>query len=180
MGKKLLLLMSVLGVMAAVYPAQTLANERAAKKPNIFNSSGLPIPRFISLRSDKVFVRTGPALRYPIKWVFQRKGMPIEVVQEFDTWRKIRDFEGQEGWVHQTLTQGRRYGLVTSNNQRAAQVPIYKNSQPDARMVALIEPNVIVRLEECAVTHCKVSSQGFEGWMERKFLYGIYEDEKFD
>ena len=65
--------------------------------------SGLPIPRFVALRSDKVFLRSGPGLRYPKVWIYQRRNMPMEVVSEFDTWRKVRDWEGSEGWVHQSL-----------------------------------------------------------------------------
>ncbi|HKH69397.1 MAG TPA: SH3 domain-containing protein, partial [Reyranella sp.] len=65
--------------------------------------SGLPIPRFASLRSDEVNVRTGPGPRYPIDWVFKRKAMPVEIVAEFENWRKIRDWQGASGWVHQSL-----------------------------------------------------------------------------
>ena len=66
----------------------------------------MPIPRFVSLRSDKVFARTGPALRYPIKWVYVRSGMPIEIIQEFDTWRKVRDIKGEEGEKPYEVAQG--------------------------------------------------------------------------
>lgn len=143
---------------------------------DVFNSTGLPIPRFVSLRSDKVFVRTGPALRYPIKWVFQRENLPVEVIQEFDTWRKIRDHEGQEGWIHQSLTQGRRFALVSSEEGAMLRRKADDTSKP----VALVEPMVIARVEECDGSHCKVSTGGFEGWAQRKFLYGIYADEKLD
>ncbi|NQZ14524.1 MAG: hypothetical protein HRT94_06860 [Alphaproteobacteria bacterium] len=143
---------------------------------DVFNNTGLPIPRFVSLRSDKVFVRTGPALRYPIKWVFRRQSLPVEVIQEFDTWRKIRDHEGQEGWIHQSLTQGRRYALVTNTDGAM----LRRKSDDTSKPVALVEPMVIARLEECEKEHCFVSTSGFEGWTQRKFLYGIYADEKLD
>ena len=70
--------------------------------------SGLPVPRFVTLRADKVNVRAGPGARYPVEWVFERKGMPVEIVAEFDTWRKVRDIQGTEGWVHQNLLSSRR------------------------------------------------------------------------
>src|SRR5262245_5050819 len=70
--------------------------------------SGLPIPRFASLRSDEVNVRSGPGTRYPVEWVFKRKSMPVEIVAEYDIWRKIRDWQGASGWVHQSLLTGKR------------------------------------------------------------------------
>ncbi|MEM9468809.1 MAG: SH3 domain-containing protein [Pseudomonadota bacterium] len=148
-----------------------------AQEKDVFNSSGLPMPRFVSLRSDKVFVRTGPALRYPIKWVFQRKNLPVEVIQEFDTWRKIRDYEGQEGWIHQSLTQGRRFALVDTGKDM---LTLMRKADEASKPVALLEPEVIVKLEECLETFCHVSVDGFKGWAERKLLYGIYENEKLD
>jgi len=73
-----------------------------------FRSTELPLPRFVSLRSDKVFMRFGPGKQYPIKWVYERKWLPVEIILEFDTWRKIRDHAGEEGWVHQSLLSDRR------------------------------------------------------------------------
>ena len=83
-----------------------------AQTEDDFNNSGLTIPRFVSLRSNKVFVRTGPALRYPIKWIYTREGLPVEVVQEFDTWRKVRDKDGEEGWIHSSLLSGKRHAVI--------------------------------------------------------------------
>ena len=71
------------------------------------------VQRFVSLRADEVNVRAGPGVRYPVKWVFVRKLMPVEVIAEFDTWRKIRDWEGAEGWVHRAMLSGRRSIVVT-------------------------------------------------------------------
>lgn len=152
-----------------------------AQKADNFNNSGLPIPRFISLRNDKVFVRTGPALRYPIKWIFQSKNMPVEVIQEFDTWRQIRDYEGKEGWIHKSLTRGQRFGLIKPNKKNEKDLVVMtKKPEENSKPIALFEKNVIVKLEECNETHCKALKSGYKGWIERKFLYGIYEDEKFD
>ena len=78
----------------------------------------LPVPRFVTLKGDEVNVRAGPGRRYPINWVFLRRSMPVEVVAEFDTWRKIRDFEGIEGWVHQSLLSGRRGALILGDGLR--------------------------------------------------------------
>ena len=112
MGKKFILIAAFLFLSGL--PAQAQPPEQAAEPAQSGlavdtgkSSSGLPIPRFVSLSADKVFVRTGPALRYPIKWVYQRENMPVEIIQEFDTWRKIRDMDGDDGWVHQSLLSAR-------------------------------------------------------------------------
>src|SRR5438067_115081 len=78
------------------------------------HGSGLPVPRFVSLKADETNVRTGPGTRYPISWVYHRQGMPVEVIEEFDVWRKIRDSEGTTGWVHRTMLDGKRSVMIKS------------------------------------------------------------------
>ena len=107
--------------------------------------TGLRVPRFVSMNSSKVNVRAGPGTRYPIKWVFQRKTLPVQIIAESDTWRKIRDFEGIEGWVHQRMLSGRRRAVVTGAIQQ-----LKKEPQETAKTVALLEPGVILRLEKCS------------------------------
>ncbi len=74
--------------------------------------SGLPLPRFVSLKAEKVNVRRGPSSDHAVAWVFQRKGMPVEIVAEFDNWRRIRDSDGEEGWILQNMLSGRRTAVV--------------------------------------------------------------------
>jgi len=143
---------------------------------NIFNRSGQPIPRFVSVKSDKVFVRSGPGVRYPIRWVFKKKGYPIEVIQEFDTWRKIKDHEGEEGWIHQTLLSGKRHALITEEKGVVA----LKKPLIDAQSVAFLEQNVVAKIEQCASDWCQVEASGFKGWIERKSLWGVYEGEQIN
>lgn len=147
-----------------------------ARTDAIFNSSGLEIPRFVSLRSDKVFVRTGPALRYPIKWVYKREALPVEIIQEFDTWRKIKDHDGSEGWIHQSLLSGRRSALVSSNLKTF----MLKKPSSSAKKLALIEDGGVIAIEKCSPLWCKGKISGFSGWVERNSLWGIYDTEKFD
>jgi len=136
----------------------------------------LPIPRFVSLRGDQVYARTGPGTRYPIKWVYQRKNLPVEIVQEFDTWRKTRDIDGEEGWIHQSLLSGKRFGMLKEGQA----MPILKNNTDDARSVALVESGVILALNECDLEWCAVSASGFNGWISAKNLWGVYEGESFE
>lgn len=153
-------------------PTANLAHAQAAVTKG--EVSGLPLPRFISLRSDTVYVRAGPGMRYPVKWVYQRRNYPMQVVQEFDTWRKIRDHDGEEGWVHQSLTSGNRYVLLRGDEPHT----IFRRANDGSRKVAQVEPGVVAKLDECADTWCKVSVSGYSGWLLKNPLWGVYELEE--
>lgn len=147
-----------------------------------FRGSGLPVPRFVSLRSDHIYARSGPGMRYPVKWVFQKENLPVEVVQEFDTWRKIKDRDGETGWVHQSLLSGSRNVIVQPlDPAKPAPVDMRKSPDRDARLVARIEPGVVAALRQCqGADFCQVAAQGFRGWIDRRCLWGIYPGEKLD
>jgi SH3-like domain-containing protein len=133
----------------------------------------LPLPRFAALRSDQVNLRAGPGDRYPIEWVFTRKELPVEIVQEFEHWRKIRDSEGTEGWVHQRMLVGKRSVVVTGETR-----PLYAKPDPGAAVVARAEPGVIARLLECEGAWCRIEAQKIEGWLPRDQIWGVYPTEK--
>lgn len=141
------------------------------------DSTGLPLPRFVSLRSDQVNLRSGPGERYPVEWVYARRHLPVEVVAEFDTWRKIRDWAGSEGWVHQSLLSGQRTAQVIDQTRalRAA-------ADDRAAIVALVEPGVIGRLSQCPrdLGYCRVDLGSLRGWLRRDEIWGIYEAETLD
>lgn len=139
-------------------------------------STGLPIPRFVSLKSDEVNVRTGPGTRYPIQWVYRRDGLPVEIVEEFDLWRKIKDIEGSSGWVHKSMLQGSRRAFIKA---KEAQV-IRANPEADARPLIKAQAMVIADVMECEVRWCRVQVSGRKGWIEKKHLWGVYQDEVFD
>lgn len=155
----------------------SFAAEGAA--PEAFSHSGLPLPRFVSLGKRETNVRAGPGQKYPVKWVVHRKSLPVEVMLEFENWRKIRDHEGQEGWVYHTLLSGRRTALIRGE----ASAPVRGRTCVDdgkSRILAYFEPMVQVSVKSCEGECCYVSTDSFSGWMKRKFLWGVYENEKFD
>lgn len=141
--------------------------------------TGLPLPRFVSLKSDNVRVRRGPGREYDIAFIFVRTGLPVEITQEFDNWRKIRDSEGAEGWVFHSLLSGKRTALVTPW-QDEGQVPARVNNDMQSPVVAYLEPTVVVDLEECNGSWCLVSIEGYEGWLEQERLWGVYPNEAFE
>ena len=134
--------------------------------------SGLPIPRFASLKSDNAFVRTGPSMDYPIKWIYKRHGLPVEIVQEYDAWRKIKDPSGETGWVHKLLLSGSRTAIVESKEPLKA-----FDSEDQKKLVALLEPGTISKVEECSPFMCRLKFGTYEGWAEKKFLWGVYGSE---
>ncbi|MCZ4272170.1 SH3 domain-containing protein [Maritalea porphyrae] len=153
-------------------------------------ASGLPLPRFASLGSSKINVRVGPGQKYEVAWIFVQNGLPIEIVQEFDAWRKVRDSEGAEGWIHKTLLSGRRTALVTPWLDAAVSgTPIYARADATAPRRAILQPKVLVSVDNCADNWCKISgrykpdastdkSDNFSGWINQVALWGVYKDEK--
>jgi len=132
----------------------------------------LPVPRFVSLRADEVNLRTGPGERYPIDWVLTRKGLPVEIVEEFEAWRKIRDPQGTEGWVHQRMVTGTRTVIVTGDVRT-----LHADADAAAPAVARAEPGVIAHLLDCRDTWCRVELQGMKGWLKRGEVWGVYPTE---
>ncbi|MDF1585345.1 SH3 domain-containing protein [Marinimicrococcus flavescens] len=135
--------------------------------------SGLPLPRFVSLAAEPINIRTGPGKQYPLKWVYARRGLPVQIVDEFDTWRKIRDLDGEEGWVHGSLLSRRRTVLLTG----AELLGLRRAPAADARLLLRAEPGVVGGLLDCSEGWCFVEIEGQRGWLERTALYGILPDE---
>jgi SH3-like domain-containing protein len=139
-------------------------------------NSGLPVPRFVSLKSSETNVRTGPGTRYPIAWVYRRAGMPVEVVEEYDLWRKIRDVEGTTGWVHKSMLDGKRAVMIKGKEPRVLKL----DPEVKAKSVLKAEPLVSGRLMECQVEWCRIQLSGHKGWIEKQYLWGVYDDEVFE
>lgn len=138
--------------------------------------SGFPVPRFVSLKSDRVNVRVGPTLEHRIGWTYLRSGLPVEIVQEFENWRRIRDWQGEEGWVFHSLLSGRRTALVTPW-ETTGTTPLRADARSDARLSAELAPNVLVNVGSCREGWCRVSGSGFSGWIDQTRLFGVYPDE---
>ena len=145
-----------------------------SENPLSARPKSVTLRRFVSLRSSEVNVRVGPGVRYPIKWKYQQKLIPVEVVQEYDTWRKIRDWEGAEGWVHRAMLSNRRAIIVTNRT-----VILRRRSNDDAPVIARLGKGMVAALEKCNANWCRVEVEGYEGWLKRKGLWGIHKNEVF-
>lgn len=146
----------------------------AAPEPSILNPSGLPVPRFVSLKSDDVNLRAGPGKRYPIQWHYARARLPVEIIEEFAHWRKIRDYEGTSGWVHKGIVDGKRTILIMDKQQT-----LYE--KPDAASAPAIKvaPLVIAFLKECQPDWCRVEIQDRKAWIRKADIWGVTREEVF-
>ncbi len=147
--------------------------------PGAMGKSGLPLPRFVSLKAGRVNVRVGPGEDYKVAWVFTKSALPVEIIQEFDTWRRIRDSDGQMGWVFHSLLSGKRTAVVTPWGAGDPQ-PLRARATADAAVTAYLQPGVEAAVDRCASGWCDLSGKGFSGWIEQSQLWGVYPDEVVD
>jgi SH3-like domain-containing protein len=169
------LAVTALGLLILIAGARGAgAAEAAAAKPN-----ALPLPRFVSLKSDRVNVRRGPSRDHAVTWTYTRGGTPVEVVAEFDNWRRVRDSEGDEGWVFHSMLSGKRTALVAPWSKQP-ELRLHAKPDPASRVVARLEPKVLARVDECDKRWCRISGPGFSGWMAQENLWGVYPDEIID
>jgi SH3-like domain-containing protein len=123
--------------------------------------------RFISLRNDETNVRLGPSLDYPIKFVYKAKNIPIQVIGEYDNWYKIKDKDGEEGWLNRNLTIKKRHLLVIDGTQI-----IYRRNSVDSAPIFRVEEDVPLEFKKCDGEWCKVELNNKIGWIQKKVVYG--------
>ena len=139
------------------------------------SESGLTLPRMVSTRADNINARKGPGKNYPIEWVYKQKGAPLEIIGEFELWRQVRDWEGSVSWIHKTRLTGRRFVKVITPGENN----IYNSADYDSRVIAKVEDGVVGEIKKCPKKNafCLIKFETIEGWMPKKNLFGVYEDE---
>jgi SH3-like domain-containing protein len=167
------------GAMLVV--ATGLAAQPAAE-PHSQGASGLALPRFASLKSDRVNLRQGPGTDYPTAWVFRRAGLPVEIVKEFESWRQVRDAEGTTGWVLGSMLSGRRTAVVLpwelkAGQPQSASAALRDDDSASARPLAFVEAGVLASIFSCDGHWCRISVGGFRGYIEQIKLWGAYQGE---
>jgi SH3-like domain-containing protein len=151
----------------------------AASAKDGTSTSGLPVPRYVSLKSDHVNVRAGPTKDNDVAWVYTRSGLPVEITAEFENWRRVRDSEGAEGWVYHSLLSGRRTAVITMKNKDDL-ASLYERADATSAVSARLQAGVVAQVKHCAAGWCHVAGTGFDGWIEQQRLWGVYADEKVD
>lgn len=173
-NKKAWFALPVLLVLLCGMATDTRAASAETVVASADSSAALPVPRFVTLATDEVNLRTGPGLRYPVRLVIKRSGLPVEIIREFDVWRQVRDVDGEEGWVHKSMLSGRRSVIVRGQTQTLLRTP-----DTGARPVAKLEPGVIARLDRCNAKWCSLRAGSYDGWIKKEHLWGVYPDENF-
>ena len=159
---------------AGVALAQQMA---AATGEQTGSATGLTLPRYASLKTDRVNLREGPDKAHATKWVFQRAGLPVEITAEFETWRKVRDSEGSEGWVLHSLLSGRRTALVAPGKKKET-FKAFTSASERGDLAATLESGVIVNIRSCDGAWCYVDGDGFKGYIQQYNLWGVYPGDK--
>lgn len=137
--------------------------------------SGNPLPRFVSVSANKAYMRTGPGRQYPVDWVYERRGLPMEVIDEFGAWRKVRDHEGVTGWMLVSLLSGKRMAMIRGKRRALLMEPAL-----DAPVLIYADAGVLGAIETCEGLWCELTVDGTEVWVERRHLWGVYPNEVID
>lgn len=174
MNKKVFLL-----VVCLLVSAQALARESGSV-------TGLPLPRFISLKFAETNLRKGPNPKYPITWTYKIKNYPMEVTAEFENWRRLRDADGSEGWVHETLINGSRNVLILTNDymqpnpeyeRRTRELVLFRYPDENSYPMLRVELGVMGKLKSCDQQWCKVKVENTTAWVRKINLWGVYPEE---
>lgn len=167
------------GVLLAAAPlqAQRQGIDLAARKAG---PSGLPLPRFVSLKADEVNVRRGPGWDHGVAWVFRRIALPVEVIAEYDIWRQVRDSEGATGWVLGSLLSGRRTVLIAPWKTDKRTIDLYQAAGKSKDVRAKLAPGVLGDVERCDGVWCRIEAGGVSGYMSQELLWGVYPGESLN
>ncbi len=169
-----------LALLSGLAPAEVAAApaEQQAGADARLGPSGLPLPRFVSLKSGRVNSRVGPGVNYSVDWMYLKAGLPMEIIQEFDNWRRVRDADGAEGWVNQSLLSGRRTAIAAPwQKGKDATVSLLASPDATARVVAVVEPGAIGNIRSCDGSWCEMAFGSYRGWINQAQLWGAYPGE---
>lgn len=162
-------------MLMATFTASNTNSQSLPAVRVVTGESGLPVPRFVSLATDKANLRTGPGGRYPILWVYVQRNLPLEVTAEYGVWRRVRDMDGAVGWMHGRLLSGRRSAIVTGSIR-------VLRAKPDAaaRPLLRLQPGVLAKVHGCESAWCRIEVRGKKGWLRRESLWGTFAGEKIE
>ena len=140
---------------------------------DIGKETGLEIPRYVSLKSNDANIRVGPSKNYPIEIKYIKKYYPLKVLEEYEDWRKVEDFQKNFGWIHKSLISGTRTGIILSNDNNTIKLL----NTLKGNIIGEIGKGNIVFLEKCKIDWCLVSSRNYKGWIDKKYIWGVKEKE---
>jgi SH3-like domain-containing protein len=151
---------------------------KAAEELTTGTVTGLPLPRFVSLKPSDTPMRQGPGKDHSITWVYKRAGLPVEVTAEYFNWRRVRDADGTEGWIYHTRLSGKRTAMVNSRDNGAE--PLFDRASLDSGVSAKLENGVVAQVESCDGRWCRIHGDAYDGYMMQDRLWGIYMGEIYE
>lgn len=170
-------------LLPALFSAAILAASfaGAAQAQATKMTSGLPLPRFVTLKAKKINLRVGPGQDYAVSWLYVKSGLPVEIVQEFDNWRRIRDADGTEGWVFHSMLSGDRTAIAAPwmKDKTNIFVNMHNDERETASVVARMQPGVVMKIDECNGTWCHAVADGVKGYVSQAEIWGAYPGEAF-
>jgi SH3-like domain-containing protein len=173
-------LLAVSGLAAewglASLSSSTRANTPLAPVNQKISSSGLPLPRFVSLKKSRINMRRGPGKTYAVEWVFTKKALPVEIIAEYENWRRIRDSSGDEGWIYHSLLSGKRM-ISISPWRKDGRIELMESPSKLGEITAFLEPGVQGKVRECTGNWCNVKIGKLSGWVAQNTLWGVYPGE---
>ena len=123
--------------------------------------------KFLSLKNNEVNLRQGPSFEYPIKFIYIKKYLPVEVLDKSETWIKIKDFENNSGWIHVSQLSKKKTAICKKNNSI-----LYRKPTIFSKPIAKLEVGRLVLIKKCKEKWCKINSGRYEGWIFKKVLWG--------
>ncbi len=151
------------------------AGAAAQAQGQTVGASGNPLPRFVAMSANKANLRTGPGRQYPVAWVYLKRGLPLEIIDEHGAWRKVRDHEGTVGWMLVSLLYGKRTVMIRGKQRSLRGAP-----ELTAPVTIIADPGVIGEIDQCDGLWCEVVIDGTSGWIERRHVWGVYAAEEID
>jgi len=131
------------------------------------SSESHQLPRFVSIRAKEVNLRTGPGERYPIDWVMRARGWPLQIVAEYENWRRVKDWEGNLGWVHRAMLSGQRAGVVQVETTTLRRAP-----GDQATPIAHVKMGTHGEIKKCEQGWCEMGFDDARGWLPAKAVWG--------
>jgi len=123
--------------------------------------------KFLSLKNSEVNLRQGPSFKYPIKLIYKKKYLPVLILDKSETWRKIKDFNNNYGWIHISQLSKKKTAINFKNNSI-----LYKNPTIYSKPLAKLESGRLLLINKCDLKWCKITSGDFKGWIDKNYLWG--------
>lgn len=170
---------SLLSAVALGFILTPSISQMANAQSSSVGKTGYPIPRFVSIKSGKANMRVGPGSKFQVDWQYVKRGLPMEIIQEFDNWRKVRDAQGNEGWMLHSLLAGKRTAIINpwEDDNKKGRADLKSKADPASRTIARIEPGVVASVDYCDEKWCHVTINKSDGYVSKANVWGVYPDE---